>query len=148
MKQLFTIVILFVSFPLLAQLGSIKGKVIDGTTQEAIPFANVVIEGTQNGTATDFDGNFTISNVNPGYVKLDISVVGYERKLSEDLFVTPSKTPFVEIKLKSSSTELKEVVIETSKFRKTEESPVSLQTLGIEEIEKNPGGGIDISRVI
>ena len=148
MKQLFTIVILFVSFPLLAQLGSIKGKVIDGTTQEPVPFANVVIEGTQNGTATDFDGNFTISNVNPGYVKLDISVVGYERKLSEDLFVTPSKTPFVGIKLNSSSTELKEVVIETSKFRKTEESPVSLQTLGIEEIEKNPGGGRDISRVI
>ena len=89
MKQLFTIVILFVSFPLLAQLGSIKGKVIDGTTQEAIPFANVVIEGTQNGTATDFDGNFTISNVNPGYVKLDISVVGYERKLwSTRLFST------------------------------------------------------------
>ena len=85
-------------------MGSIKGKVINGTTQEPIPFANVVVEGTQNGTATDFDGNFTISNVNPGYVKLDVSVVWYERKLSEDVFVTPSKTPFVEIKLKSSST--------------------------------------------
>lgn len=148
MKQLFTFLIISISFPLFAQMGSIKGKVINGTTQEPIPFANVVVEGTQNGTATDFDGNFTISNVNPGYVKLDVSVVGYERKLSEDVFVTPSKTPFVEIKLKSSSTELKEVVIETSKFRRTEESPVSLQTLGIEEIEKNPGGGRDISRVI
>lgn len=133
---------------LAAQTGKITGKIVDEVTQEPIPFANVVVEGTQNGTATDFDGKFTIENVTPGYVKLDVSVVGYERKLSEDIYVTPSKTPYVEIKMRSSSTQLKEVVIETSKFRKTEESPVSLQTLGIEEIERNPGGNRDVSRAI
>lgn len=78
---------------LAAQTGKITGKIVDEVTQEPIPFANVVVEGTQNGTATDFDGKFTIENVTPGYVKLDVSVVGYERKLSEDIYVTPSKTP-------------------------------------------------------
>lgn len=144
-----TLFALFISINLaFAQTASIKGKIIDQQTQEPIPFANVVISGTQNGTSTDFDGLFTITNVNPGYVKLEVSVVGYERTLSEDVYAIPSKTPYVEIKLKPTSTQLKEVVIETSKFRRTEESPVSLQTLGIEEIEKNPGGARDISRAI
>jgi outer membrane receptor for ferrienterochelin and colicin len=40
------------------------------------------------------------------------------------------------------------VVVRASPFRKTEESPVSLRTIGIGEIEKSPGANRDISKVI
>ncbi len=146
--RLFLTTLLLVPVLLFAQTGTIKGKVVDETTQEPLPFVNVIVEGTTNGGTSDFDGNFTISNIKPGYVKLQASFIGYDNKLTEDIYVIPSKTPFVEIKMKKAATDLKEVVIETSKFRKTEESPVSLQTLGIEEIERNPGGNRDISRAI
>ena len=40
------------------------------------------------------------------------------------------------------------VEVTTSAFNKTEESPVSLRTIGTAEIARNPGGGRDISKVI
>lgn len=33
-------------------------------------------------------------------------------------------------------------------YRKTLESPISIQRIGIAEIEKNPGGNRDISKVV
>jgi len=44
--------------------------------------------------------------------------------------------------------EIDEVTVTISPFRKTEESPVSLKTIGIAEIEKSPGANRDVSRVI
>lgn len=44
--------------------------------------------------------------------------------------------------------QIEEVVVKASPFRKTEESPVSLRTIGIGEIEKSPGANRDISKVI
>lgn len=128
--------------------GTIKGKVVDEISQEPIPFANVVVQGSQLGSATDIDGNFQINKVPFGYQKLEVSVVGYAPKTSTDVLVTKANTPYIEIGLSATATQLKEVVVQTSKFKKTEESPVSLQTLGVEEIERNPGGNRDISRVI
>lgn len=132
----------------LAQSGKIRGKILDASSASPIPFANVIVMGTTVGTSSDFDGNFELIDVPFGYFKLEVSVIGYKRGISEDVYVTQSKVPFVEIKLEPTSTQLKEVVIESSAFQKTEESPLSLQTLGIEEIERNPGGGRDVSRAI
>jgi TonB-dependent Receptor Plug Domain len=47
-----------------------------------------------------------------------------------------------------ANVQLDEVVVKASPFRKIKESPVSLQRIGIEEIEKSPGGNRDISKVI
>ena len=46
-----------------AQSLSISGKVIDKNSQEPVIGASVLIEGTSNGTITDLDGNFMLSNV-------------------------------------------------------------------------------------
>ena len=48
-----------------AQKGSIKGKVLDETNQP-LPGVAVSIDGTTLGSATDVNGNYTISGVNPG----------------------------------------------------------------------------------
>ncbi|MGD1847004.1 MAG: carboxypeptidase-like regulatory domain-containing protein [Salibacteraceae bacterium] len=148
MKFIWTLCFLLATVVAGAQTGSVRGKVVDATSQESVPFANVIIQGTTIGTSTDIDGNFEIKDVPVGYVKVEVSVVGYNRQLSEDVYVTTSKTPFVEIGLTPTSTQLEEVEIKASPFVKTEESPVSLQTLGVEEIERNPGANRDISRVI
>ncbi len=149
MKAILSVLVVLFSFTAFGQSkGTVTGKIIDETTSEPVPFANVVIEGTQIGTSTDIDGNFTITNVPYGYSKLVASAVGFETTISADVYVTASKSPYIEVKMRSTSTELKEFVVETSAFQKTEESPVSVQTLGVEEIERNPGGNRDISRVI
>ena len=53
--------------PVYAQsTGKIMGKVIDATLNEGIPFANVMIDGTTLGAASDADGNYVILNIPPG----------------------------------------------------------------------------------
>jgi hypothetical protein len=74
--------------------------------------------------------------------------VGYELKVTEDFQVTNARTFFIDIPMKPKKFELQEVVVRASPFTRTEESPLSLRTLQISEIEKNPGGNRDISRVI
>lgn len=131
-----------------AVVGSISGVVINADSNEPIPFANVVVYGTTNGTVTDFDGKFQIPGVTPGYIKLQVSSIGYEATVSDAILVTNANTPFIEIKMSESSTEIDEVKIIASPFKRSQESPLSLRSIGISEIEKNPGGNRDISKVI
>lgn len=42
-----------------------KGKVVDNN-QQPLPSVNIMVEGTKNGTVTDFDGNFSLTNVKKG----------------------------------------------------------------------------------
>lgn len=64
----------------LAQTSTIKGTVVSAEDGEPIVGASVLLKGTNLGTVTDIDGNFTISNV-PGNVKtLQVSYVGMQTK--------------------------------------------------------------------
>lgn len=136
------------SFALMAQEAMVKGRIFDLNTNEPIPFANVLVVGTNTGTVSDEDGNFVISGINPGYVVLQASFVGYEVALSRDVLVSNAKTQFVEIGLTANEYALEEVTVKIDPFEKREEAPVSLQRIGIKEIESNPGSNRDISRVI
>jgi hypothetical protein len=60
------LVVLFSASLALAQTGKIAGKVTDSRTNEPVVGANVVVEGTTMGAATDFEGFFTILNIPPG----------------------------------------------------------------------------------
>lgn len=57
------------------QAATCQGIVKDATG-EAVIGASVVVKGTTNGTITDLDGNFALSNVNKGDV-IEISFIGY-----------------------------------------------------------------------
>ena len=63
--------------------GTIRGKVVDATTNEPIPFASVVIWNTTTGAMTDFDGNFMFTGLQPGFVEVRVSYVGYKPYISE-----------------------------------------------------------------
>lgn len=131
-----------------AQSGKIKGRVYDASNNEPLPFSNLVIYGTQTGSTSDLDGNFIFTGVEPGFVKLKVSSVGYKTKVTEEIMVTNSKTTFIDIALEKTTVDLDEVTIRASPFKRSEESPTSLRTLGVGEIEKTPGANRDISRVI
>ena len=149
-RKLIITVIILIALPalLFAQQGSIKGRIYDESNNEPVPFANIIVFGTTIGSSSDLDGNFIFTGLTPGFVQLAVSAVGYEAKVTEDFQVTNSKTTFIDIAMTPKEFELQEVVITASPFTRTEESPLSLRTLQISEIEKNPGGNRDISRVI
>ena len=132
----------------MAQTGTISGRIIDKVTNAPIAFANVVVDDTPLGSTTDIDGNFTITSVPAGYVQLVSTYVGYKPVRSRDIFVSPKKEATVELVMEPAENQLEEVVIKVAPFQKRIESPVSMQTIGIKEIETNPGSNRDISRVI
>ena len=124
------------------------GRVFDQSSNQDLPFANVVVLGTGLGTTTDEDGNFDISGLQPGFIRIEVSVIGYKNALSPEIEISNAKTAHVEIALERSNTELEEVTVSASPYRTTEESPLSLKTIGLSEIENSPGANRDISKVI
>lgn len=85
------------------QAGRIKGVVVD-TTGEPVIGANVMVKGTTNGTITDIDGNFSLSNVKGTLV---VSFIGYK---SQEVVVKGTETT-LKIVLKEDSELLEEVVV-------------------------------------
>ncbi len=150
MKRLIILLCLLyiISNNVLGQNGKIQGRVYNSTNNEPLPFTNIVIWNTNIGSVSDLDGNFSFTGLEPGYVRLAATSVGFENYISEDILVTNAKTAFINIPMIETSIQLDEVVVKASPFRRLEESPVSMRTLDISEIEKNPGGNRDISRVI
>lgn len=139
--------LLFLS-PLVAQNGIIKGVVSDALNNEPVAFANVIIVGTGQGTVTDEEGRYEIRNLEPNLYDITASFVGYTEKTIFEIQVSNSKPAEVNFQLETSAEEIDEVVVRASPFRKTEESPVSLRTIGVAEIQRNPGANRDISKVV
>ena len=131
-----------------AQQASVKGRVVEALNNEPMPFVNVIVTGTLVGTITDAEGNFELKGLKPGFVRVQASFIGYHSALSSEIEVSNAKIAFIEIRMEKRDTEIEEVTVNASPFRKTEESPVSLKTIGIAEIEKSPGANRDISKVI
>lgn len=128
--------------------GIIRGQVVDAATNEAVPFASVVIWNTTIGAMTDFDGNFRFTGVKPGFVEVRVSSVGYKPYITEAVMVTNNNEVNLTIPLQTTVVEVGDVIVRPSPFRKSVDSPVSARIIGIQEIELNPGGNRDISRVI
>lgn len=56
----------------------IKGKVLNATTKEPLPFVNIIFKNTPNGGSSDFDGNFDIET-SSNSDSLIASYIGYKR---------------------------------------------------------------------
>lgn len=115
----------------IAQTGSIKGKVIDKTTNEPLPFASVVAEmnGTQAGGAqTDFDGNFTIKPLGPGTYTLKASFVGYNPTQVTGVIVSVDKITFADVKLGKGAVDITAVDVVAFKVPLIDKGNPAVQT--------------------
>tara|TARA_B100000886_G_scaffold335992_1_gene293965 strand:- start:895 stop:4557 length:3663 start_codon:yes stop_codon:yes gene_type:complete len=109
--------LIFTSSSILAQSGSLEGKITDKNTGETVPFANVVAERNGNqiaGVTTDFDGNYTIKPLEPGTYDLIVSFVGYGQVTLEGIVVSSNKITFRDVQL-SEGIDIEEVVIKDEK---------------------------------
>ena len=93
------------------QKGTIIGTVLDSQTGESIVGANVLIENTSIGAATDLEGNFRIENVNPGNYNLIISYISYAKTTVQSVIVREGKVTEIKVALKPEAIQVDEVVV-------------------------------------
>ncbi|MBK8352209.1 MAG: TonB-dependent receptor [Saprospirales bacterium] len=144
----FLLAILLLPTLLFAQTGIIEGRVYDEINNEPIIGANVSIVGTTFGASTDIDGNYKIEALQAALYNIEVSYIGYETQTKFEVQVTNSKSIRLDFALKQSSNVIDSVVIKANPFERKLESPISLTSIGVNEIQRNPGGNRDISRAI
>lgn len=128
--------------------GVIRGRVVDASTNEPLPGATVIIQGTQRGAVTDIEGRYEIRNIEPGIYNLEFRFLGYRTRIEFEIQVTRARNAIVDVSLQEDASQLDEVVVRSSRFERPEESPLSYRSIGTAEIERSPGANRDISRVI
>ena len=133
---------------LFAQSGIIKGRIYNEITNEGLKFGTVFLQATNQGSYTDSLGRFEIGGLTPGLYNLEVRYTGFKTEVVYEIQVTNSKPYVLEIAMIEEATQLDSVQIVASPFKKVEEAPLSLRTIGTNEIQRNPGGNRDISRVI
>lgn len=113
MKKFLILVALF-SIQAFAQNAVISGKVTDKGTQEPLIGANVVLDGTSWGTATDINGFFKIKNIPAGIYTIKVSYVGYDPGIIKDVSLGKIDSLFFTITL-NANFNLPEIVIQDEK---------------------------------
>ena len=148
MRFLKLVLFIFIPLSAISQSGVIKGSIKDKLTNMPIIGANIVLVETSYGSSSDLDGKYELLGLKPGIYNIQVSYIGYETISQSEIEVQGVRPTIFNFELIENLNKLDEVVIKAASFNKTAESPVSLRTIGVSEIKRNPGGNRDISRVI
>lgn len=109
----FRLILLFFLSPLfvLAQGGTVTGKVARLDTHGALGSASIFLSNTSYGTSANSDGTFTLAGIKPGQYQLVVTMVGFE-DFNQTIMV--GKEPIkITAELMPRITQLHEVVIST-----------------------------------
>lgn len=128
MKYQIAIYLFFVGCLFSFAQNSISGKIID-QNNEPIPFANVIlyqkgVEKAPKGVVSDADGKFLFESITNGTYQLEISVLGFKTKKSEEFELTSDK--IIDFTIEEENQKLDEVVIKAKRpvIRQTAEKLV------------------------
>ena len=125
---------------------SIRGNVVD---EKGAPiFAASIYLNNNQGTFSEEDGTFQISNVVPGSYNLSASFVGYDSQTKFNIIIKSKGNRSFNFILIESSESLEEVVVSNkNKISRPKETPLSTQSLSAVEIATYPGGNNDVVQV-
>ena len=137
-----------VFFPLMAQRGVVKGRVVNVRNNKPLIGAIVRLENRSAATVTDSVGNYVIKQVKPGFYHITVSFLGYEKKRTEELQVMGNQTTFVDVAMNESEVSLTEAIVRPRTEETRAESPLSVQTLEVRQIEKSAGMNRDVSKLV
>ncbi|MDH3251402.1 MAG: carboxypeptidase-like regulatory domain-containing protein [Ignavibacteria bacterium] len=133
------VVLLLVSFaiPLIAGDAKISGNVTNSQDGKAI-LANVTIENTRLGAATDTSGFFTILNVPPGTYQIRASAVGYGSKVIQDITAGADQSLRLDFDLRPVEVGMEEIVVHADRSPIDQSQTTSQSTFGGNEVNALP----------
>lgn len=136
--QSISIILLLLTVQTFAQTGKVSGVVKDSRTGEPLIGANVIIEGTSLGAATNIDGFYAILNVPPGTYTVKASVIGYNPSVVKELRVNIDQTSELNMELSETAIETAEIVVIAETPIVQKDVAASRVNLNVKEIENMP----------
>ena len=138
MKQKYLLKFCTIAFMFMLPLGlmaqTIKGKVTDSSSQ-GLPFMNVLVKGTSNGTTTDDKGEFSIT-VKELPVNLVVSSIGFKTKV-----INVSSSSYITITIQDGNESLEEIVVIGSRNAKRTavDTPVPVDIIDVQDLATKNG---------
>ena len=96
-------IILIFPFILFSQSSNtITGRVVDKQKNEGLAGVNIMVKGTYYGSATDADGYYSITQVNPGTYDIEASIIGYKVVLQTGIRIEVVKSITIDFSMEPS----------------------------------------------
>jgi Carboxypeptidase regulatory-like domain/TonB-dependent Receptor Plug Domain len=129
-------------------VGVLEGRVLDAQTQEPLPFVTVTLVEANKGAVTAEEGTFRIPDVPLGTYTVRASSGEYAPFLKYQVRMESGVTTLnIELRGVDSAT-TEDVEIRGDFFARGNTELVSTRSIGLEQIQSNPGGNQDISRAL
>lgn len=121
----------FLAFPLFAQTGVVRGRIIDAKNREPLIGAAVVVAGTSAGAVADIDGYFRIEGLRPGVYSLSASYVSYQTRVREGVEVSAGQETYLDMALEEAGLQLQNVTVVAQRRLGTEMAVLSAARKGL-----------------
>ncbi|WP_281638099.1 TonB-dependent receptor [Flavobacterium marginilacus] len=115
--------------------GKLKGKITTSDGELAVG-VNIILKNSKYGTVSNEDGTFEFNRIKPNIYTLQVSLTGYETT-QQEVIVTENETTTLNLQLKISDKELKEVVVTSNKKRIASKESVFVARMPLRNLE-NP----------
>ena len=107
--------LLMMNFVFSQDTKSLQGRIIDSKTKDPLIGANVIIKGTAQGSATNVDGDFYISDIVQSMVNLQVSYIGYKTKTISDIDLKDGLNSEIVIELDADVISVTEVKVQAER---------------------------------
>lgn len=119
--------------------GGLQGKIIDTGSDEGLPFAIITLEisdSVYSSTQSDFDGNYSFSNVAVNTYVVEVSYVGFPTMKIEGIVIKEGQVEQLDVEMIEGSQSLNEIVVKADPIPLIEQDAMTGgQTLGAEDIK-------------
>lgn len=125
------------------QGGVLRGRILDSRSGAPLPQANVRLEGTALGAATNGEGIYEIAGIPPGAYDVQASLIGYKTERRQRITVEEGRETTLDIPLDETSVSIDEVVVYGASFRKERltEAPAAVSVVEPAQIQLLSGSG-------
>jgi outer membrane receptor for ferrienterochelin and colicin len=103
-------IVILSSLAMAGTTGKIAGKIIDKKSGELIIGANIQIENTAIGAATNLDGEYSIVNISPGTYTISVVMIGYKTVKTTNVHVRSDLTTIINFELIPTTLESSEII--------------------------------------
>lgn len=137
--KFFSLLIVFLAPAIiLSQTGKLSGRITDAASGEPLIGANIIVEETTIGAASDLEGYYSILNLRPGTYTVRYQYIGYNTEIVKGIKISSDKTTGQDVRLSSAAIESETVVITADKPIVEFNQTSAVKNVTSEEIESLP----------